>query len=115
VRFADLAPADAEAFLAGDADVTVEFRDGDRLPLGLKVGGDLLATSGDGAAVLRVQRTFFVRRADGGVELSLDGVAFAPWGDLVTGFLRANASSSDGARVDRLEVESEVRLRPDTP
>jgi hypothetical protein len=77
-------------------DLTVEFRQGDRLPVTLQAKGDMIETSESAASYVVVKRPFWVRLEQDGIQVSLDGSTYKPFKDAVGGNLTVGAST-DGA------------------
>lgn len=68
-------------------ELTVEFRQGDKLPVSLQLEGDLLETSEANPSYVTVQRSFWVQMKQNALELSLDGTHFKPFKQLTNNTL----------------------------
>ncbi len=85
---------------AGSAEeLIVEFRQGDELPVSFSAEGDLLETSRVGVSYVQVKRSFWLKLENNDVQMSLDGTAFKPIKDMVTGSLTAGAGSGDNGGI----------------
>lgn len=112
-RYGELTATEMAAFLAGESEVVVEFRQGDHLTLDLKSTGDLLVTDERTPVTLRVAQTFYVKAESEALLVSRDGTTFRPLSEAVAGHLRAAASGDDDGRVRSLQLELDARLRND--
>ncbi len=84
---------------ASAEDLIVEFRQGDELPVSFSAEGDLLETSRVGTSYVSVKRNFWLKLENNDVQMSLDGTAFKPIKDMVTGSLTAGAGSGDNGGI----------------
>jgi hypothetical protein len=74
-------------------ELTVEFREGDEIPVILQAGGDLIETRDNNPTFVGVKRSFWVRVAENQVLMSLDGSTFKPFSSVIEGSLTVGASS----------------------
>lgn len=113
VRFTDMTRSDVKSFMAGESDVTVEFREGDVLPLETKIEGDFFVSQLAEPTPVKVTKTLFLRHKGGNDFLvSLDGIAFKRFDELMTGSLSASATApDDGVAIDRLSVNFKLKQK----
>lgn len=96
IRAADLSPQIMSQFDRGEiSELTVEFRQGDRLPVTLQAEGDLLETTETNPSYFTVKKAFWAKIEQYGILMSLDGVSFKPFKNVVTGSVAAGASASN--------------------
>lgn len=79
-------------------DLIVEFRQEDEVPINFQAQGDLLETKVSNPTYLRVKRTFWVKMEQKQILMSLDGVNFKPFNQVIGGTLTVGTSQepSDG-------------------
>lgn len=93
-------------------DLTIEFRDGDELPVSFTAKGDLLETSREGVSYVRVKRDFWVRILQDRISLSLDGREFKPIQEMLTGSFMAGAGSEEnGGIAHAIQLGLDARLK----
>lgn len=86
--------------MAGAAEeLVVEFRQGDELPVSFSAEGDLLETSRVGVSYVSVKRNFWLKIQGDTLEMSLDGAAFKPVKDMVSGSFTAGAGSEQNGGI----------------
>src|SRR4051812_42963163 len=68
-------------------EVTIEFRQGDRLPVTFTAEGDLLESAQISPSYWSVKRDFYVRYQQSQFQLSLDGKTFKPYNEIIRGEL----------------------------
>lgn len=78
VRFSNLTAGDVRALRVGDSDLTIEFVQGDQIPLHPSISGNLLATTGTSTVTVTAQSTFFLKRDGDEILISTDGTQFSP-------------------------------------
>lgn len=85
---------------AGTAEeLIVEFRQGDELPVSFTAEGDLIETSRAGVSYVSVKRNFWLKLQNNDVQMSLDGSAYRPVKDMLTGSLTAGAGSEENGGI----------------
>ena len=72
-----------------------EFRQGDQIPVSFLAEGDLIETSQSAVNYVVVKRTFWLKKENDEIMISLDGTNFKPFKELSTLQLSASAESSD--------------------
>lgn len=111
--FRDLTPAQFERVMT-DGEGCVEFVEGDDIPLGFIVTGDILETDTTARSPIHVKRSFYIERLGDGIGMSLDGLHFKPIQELLTGSLSAAASAAaENDPVTKIDVRLEAKLRGD--
>lgn len=94
IRATEMTSAQWSKLKTGPADdLIVEFRQGDELPIHISAKGDFLETAQPGITYINVKKSFWLKLQNNNVEMSLDGAAFKPLKDMLTGKLTADASS----------------------
>lgn len=78
------------------SDLTVEFREGDVIPVTLASEGDFLETTQVGTSSVQIKRNFWLQLQNNILLASLDGTTFKPIGDIVTGGFTAGGWSGRG-------------------
>ena len=97
------------------AGMTIEFREGDRLPLSVKVAGHFAENLEPTPVWVTVKRHFFLRFDGPDVEVSLDGKNFRPHRDVLTGNLSVGFSTGgDGGVAEGAELGLEAWLKEDS-
>lgn len=81
---------------AGSDDFTIEFRQGDVLPVTVGAQGDFLETTQVGTSEVLVKKNFWIQLQNNALRVSLDGTTFKPMGDVVTGGLTVGGWSGSG-------------------
>ena len=66
-------------------EVTIEFREGDELPMTFVAEGDLFATSQSPVTYISIKRNFWIKISENALVMSLDGVTFKPFNQVITG------------------------------
>ena len=66
-------------------EVTIEFREGDELPMTFVAEGDLFATSQSPVTYISIKRNFWIKISENALVMSLDGVTFKPFTQVITG------------------------------
>ena len=72
--------------------VTIEFREGDHLPINIRAEGDLFESVDNNSTLIEIKKNFFIRIYDSEVTMSFDGVTFKPFKETVGGSLSIGAS-----------------------
>ncbi|MFN7685700.1 MAG: hypothetical protein ACK5QT_09860 [Oligoflexia bacterium] len=94
VRATELTPQVWSQFDKGEiSDLTVEFRQGDEIPVTLQTEGDLLETKSASPTYIGVKRSFWVRMEQNQILMSLDGTHFKPFNQVIGGSFTVGASS----------------------
>ncbi len=102
----------SEIFKKNSQGTTVEFRQGDEIPISFSAEGDLLETSKPGVSYLRVKKNFWIKMFNNDVVLSLDGSNFKPLSQIVTGSFSAGASAGQsGIPVNAIELTLKALLK----
>lgn len=81
------------------SDVIIEFRQGDELPVSFAAEGDLIETKRSSVSYIGIKRNFWISLSQNDLKLSLDGVNFKKFSDLLTGSLEAGAGSDQNGGV----------------
>lgn len=79
------------------AELTVEFRQGDELPVSFTSEGDFLETSQAGVSYVKVKRDFWLKIVGDNVQMSLDGANYKPIHDTIKGSFNAGTTPVQGA------------------
>lgn len=88
----------------GSQEGVIEFRKGDRVPLSLMVGGDVVEFETTPQAFMLIKRDTWIKvDSSGEVLMSFDQKNFSPIRDLVTGVLSAGISESGVNLVLKIE------------
>lgn len=79
--------------------LVVEFKEGDRLPVNLKAEGDLFESVDSNPTFVEVKKDFYVKVDSSNLFMSLDGVNYKPFNQMVRGSVSVgtNADGSNGA------------------
>jgi len=101
------------SLLGGSAEpVVIEFRAGDEIPVSFGAEGDLLETTRAGQSYVGVKRNFWLRIEGMKFEMSLDGIAYKPLSEMISGSLFAGANAgSDGGAVNGINVGLKAKLK----
>ena len=100
LRATELSSSLWQRLAAGSAEeLVVEFRQGDELPVSFTADGDLIQTSRAGVSYVTVKKNFWLRLQDNKVQLSLDGAAYRPIQDMLSGSVTAGAGSEENGGV----------------
>jgi hypothetical protein len=95
VRATEMTTADWAQLRSGTAETfVVEFRQGDQLPVYLAAKGDFIETAQPGTTMVSVKRNFWLMLQNNQLQMSLDGSAYKPIQNLVTGAVTADADGS---------------------
>lgn len=87
------------------ADVTVEFRQGDEIPVNLTIEGDLMETKQPTALnYVEIKRNFWLRLNNNNFEVSFDGTTFKKFSDYLTGRMEAGGSGSANGIVNSINI-----------
>ena len=93
-------------------DVTVEFRQGDELPVSFEAQGDLVETRQTAVSYVGIKKNFWLRLSQNNVEISLDGTTFKKLSDVLTGSLEAGAGSAqNGGVADAINIVFKAFLK----
>lgn len=84
----------AQAALPSGQESALIFRQGDKVPLSLAVGGDLIEAENQPLQYLTVKRDFLMRIRGDKFELSLDGSEYKPFDKFLTGNLSLSTGSA---------------------
>jgi hypothetical protein len=76
--------------------LVVEFRQGDLLPLTVKIEGDLLETIENHPSSIVVRKPFFVKIEQDKIQMSMNGIEYKPFQELLKGKIDVGASSDQG-------------------
>lgn len=106
IRASDMNSGLWSQLAAGAAsDLTVEFRQGDEIPVTVVSQGDFLETRQAGVTYVTVKKSFWVRFVNSNPQMSLDGTSFKPLSDLVTGSVQAGAeTATNGGPVNAINL-----------
>jgi hypothetical protein len=74
-------------------DVTVEFRQGDEIPVTFSAQGDFLESTQSGTTYVSVKRNFWIKIVGNDLEMSLDGATFKPLDQMVKRSISADAGA----------------------
>lgn len=77
-------------------DLTVEFREGDQIPVTFSAKGDFLESTQVGTSYIRVKKSFWLRLEKDSIEASLDGVNYRPISEVAQGSFTVEASAQQG-------------------
>ena len=100
VRFSELSPIEIQQMRTGRlTDVTVEFRQGDKVGVNFEVRGDFLQSDGVISAPLVVKTTFYVKVKENAFLLSLDGDKFHPLSEIVKREISVGVSGNPVAEI----------------
>ncbi len=83
--------------VGASTELIVEFRQGDELPVTFASEGDLIEASQSGVSYVTVKRNFWLKLIGNDVQMSLDGTAYKPLSDVVTGSFSASSGSGSGS------------------
>ncbi len=76
------------------ANMTIEFRERDELPVSFIAEGDLFTTTSSVTNYIIIKRNFWVKASSNSLTMSLDGVTFKPIEQLMTGSFSAGAGQN---------------------
>ncbi|MEK7690994.1 MAG: hypothetical protein AAB425_08235 [Bdellovibrionota bacterium] len=93
--------------------LTVEFRQGDRLPVKFQAQGDLLETDDSTVSHVIVRKQFWLRLKNDNILMSLDGTKFKAIKKLIEGSLAAGANGDlpDGGAANAINVLFKAYLK----
>jgi hypothetical protein len=93
-------------------ELTVEFRQGDELPVTFVAEGDLLETSRGGVSYVAVKRNFWIQLRGNEVRMSLDGVAFKPIKEMIGGsFTVGSDADQNGGIANAIQLGLKAKLK----
>ncbi|MGZ3768994.1 MAG: hypothetical protein ACXVCP_06860 [Bdellovibrio sp.] len=79
--------------------ITIEFREGDELPVTFTTEGDLFTSTRTPASYVGVKRNFWIKVNSKTVMMSLDGNNYKPFNDVVTGSFAAGTTPEESNSV----------------
>ncbi len=99
-----------QQFMDHPSDIILVCPQGTTLPLSFFLTGDLLELekSDHAAYLLKIKQTFYLRCQEKALFISLDGLTWKTWQEMLTGMLSVNLSVADGPQ---LQLGAEVHLR----
>ncbi len=113
VRATEMGPtvwADLSSGKLGE--MTVEFRQGDELPISFEAQGDLFETKQTAINYIGIKKNFWLRLSQNDVHISLDGITFKKLSDVLTGSLEAGAGSAQsGGVADAINIVFKAFLK----
>lgn len=74
-------------------DITIEFRQGDELPVHITAEGDLIETTQTATSYVGIKRKFWLKVQQTKIQISLDGTTFKDMSDVLSGRIEAGAGS----------------------
>lgn len=80
-------------------DITLEFRQGDELPISFEAQGDLLETRQNSISYIGVKKNFWLLLNQDTIEMSLDGTNFKKMSEVITGSLEAGTGTGQSTGV----------------
>ena len=93
-------------------DMTIEFRQGDQLPINLKAEGDLVETPQPIPSTITVKRNFWIRSQSSKLQFSLDGQNFKDISDAISGSLEVGADTpTSGGIADAIHINFKSFLK----
>lgn len=93
-------------------DLTVEFRQGDQLPVTIVAEGDFLETPQVSPTYVNVRRNFWLRLRKDTLQASLDGTNFKPLNELVKGGLKVTGGADqNGGPVNAIQIILQADLK----
>jgi hypothetical protein len=98
----ELGKGGLQRFLQGQSDDVIEFREGDQIPVALKVDGDILQSASSEPTMVEVKKGFFLKFESDELRMSWDGTEYLPYRDLIRGQLEAKASGDSA--VSNIEI-----------
>ncbi len=93
-------------------DITVEFRQGDELPVSVTADGDLMQTTKPGVSYVSIKKNFWLRLQASDVQLSLDGTNYRNIKDALSGRLEAGAGAiQNGGTARAIDISFKAYLK----
>lgn len=80
-------------------DVSIEFRQGDQLPVTFEAQGDLIETRQTSVSYIGIKKNFWLRVRRNEVEISWDGATFKKLNEVLKGSLEVGAGSTENGGV----------------
>jgi hypothetical protein len=113
IMASDLSPTKLAAFLFEDfeQEASIEFREGDQLPIKIQLSGDLFTTITQGETVVQIDKGFFLKKDGDDILMSWDGSDYQPFKELVGGKLSVGASGSTPGQADQILLGAEINER----
>ena len=107
IRFSDISSKEFKNILNGNpADLVVEFRQGDQIPISINAVGDIFETRDSEPNHLVVKRSFFLKFDQMPTLLmSWDGERFVPFKELVGGKFEIGV---EGAPASQININLEI-------
>jgi hypothetical protein len=100
LRATEISPsAWAQLSMQDKENLTIEFRQGDRIPINITAQGDLVETVSTGTQYLSVKRNFWLRFQSNEILVSLDGQHFSHLKDILSGSLEAGVGTDDNTGI----------------
>lgn len=85
--------------------VTVEFRQGDELPVSLEAQGDLMETRQTSVSYVTIKKNFWIRLSQSQIEISFDGITFKKFNEALKGSLDVGTGSeSNGGAANSINI-----------
>ncbi len=86
-------------------EVVIEFRQGDELPVTFEAQGDLIETRQNTMGFLGIKKNFWLRFSKNSVEISMDGISFKKFNEVLTGQIEVGAGSAqNGGVADAINI-----------
>lgn len=93
-------------------EVTIEFRQGDELPVSFEAKGDFLETTQKGISYVVVKRDFWLKPVNNDLQVSTDGVNFKPISEVASGSFSAGAGADqNGGAANAINLVFEAMLK----
>ncbi len=100
IRATELSSSFGSQVSKGSAgDITVEFHQGDELPVTFAAQGDLLETTKPAVSYIGVKRDFWLKLEQNNLQISLDGTSFKDIKDVLSGSFTAGAGSEQNGGI----------------
>ena len=93
-------------------EVTVEFRQGDELPVAFEAQGDLMETRQTSVSTVGIKRNFWLKLSQNDIVISMDGTTFKKLNEVTSGSLEAGAASAtNGGVADAINIVFKAFLK----
>jgi hypothetical protein len=93
-------------------DITIEFRQGDEIPVTFSAGGDLFESTQNSVGYLGIKRNFWIRMEKNSIQMSLDNISYNDIQKVVGGSFEAGTGADQsGGPANALNLVLKAFLR----
>jgi hypothetical protein len=94
------------------SDVTIEFRQGDELPVGFSAEGDLFETTQNSVGYVGIKKNFWIKLQSNNILMSLDNWSFKDIKEVISGSFEAGTGADqNGGLANTLNLALKAYLK----